>query len=388
MRTSPVPVLIILAALPGLARADAADLLALVQPTRNDAATAVRVDALGFAADDFTPAHSIARTWNAPPTPRDGPNRALGFARLETSASHGTWSVAVFRRYDALGSGTPDTVRFYHALAHPDDLLARDQRLGIDYRFTGFSADGLRLTRHFSPAPDQAHYAVSLNLLKAGALRMERATGIATTAGGVATVNGRRSLLYTGLDPTPTSQAHLNDFAPVTTGTPSAGWGVSVDLDARWQPRPDLHLSVAANDLLGRLHWQDVPEMVQDFNGTAWPLQFNQPQATARITGANHYRDVTLHLKPKVAAAAEWSVSPRWQADASLATVQGVVLPEAGLSWQATAGPRVRLSYETRFGSAGVGVRMGPFYAEVRSDRFNLNDAHSLGARAGLTLAF
>ena len=61
MRTSPVPVLIILAALPGLARADAADLLALVQPTRNDAATAVRVDALGFAADDFTPAQALSR---------------------------------------------------------------------------------------------------------------------------------------------------------------------------------------------------------------------------------------------------------------------------------------------------------------------------------------
>jgi len=43
---------------------------------------------------------------------------------------------------------------------------------------------------------------------------------------------------------------------------------------------------------------------------------------------------------------------------------------------------------KVNFGSAGVGVRMGPFYAEVRSDRFNLNDAHSLGARAGLTVAF
>ena len=53
----------------------------------------------------------------------------------------------------------------------------------------------------------------------------------------------------------------------------------------QWSMRPDLHLSLAANDLLGRLHWQDVPEMVQDFNGTAWPLQYNQPQATARITG-------------------------------------------------------------------------------------------------------
>ena len=105
-------------------------------------------------------------------------------------------------------------------------------------------------------------------------------------------------------------------------------------------------------------------------------------------TGTNRYRDVTLHLKPKLAVGAAWSLSPRWQADASVATIQGVALPEAGLSWQAATGPRVRLSYETRFGSAGLGVRAGPIYIEVRSDRLDLNDARSVGARAGLAVEF
>jgi hypothetical protein len=51
-------------------------------------------------------------------------------------------------------------------------------------------------------------------------------------------------------------------------------------------------------------------------------------------------------------------------------------------------GPLLRVSYEPRFKSAGAAVHYGPFYAGLRTDRSNLNDARAVGATAGLAIRF
>ncbi len=204
-----------LASLPALALADATDLMAITNPAVVDARPTLRATATGFAADDFVPAHRIAETWRDAPTPRPGRNLAVGFGRAEVSQSYGGWTFGTFKRVDALGEGSRDTVRIYAAFDDPDSLLAQSGHYKLNYRFKGYSADGLRFA-WAGAMSERLTVGVAVNLLKAGTLRVESVSGSAVSGGGVATVNGRRELLYTGLDYTSPDRADLNDFAPAT----------------------------------------------------------------------------------------------------------------------------------------------------------------------------
>ena len=377
-----------LCAAPLAAHADAADLMAITNPALNDTRPTLRVGATGFAADDFTPAHRIADTWREPPDPRPGRNLAVGFARLEASQSWNNWTIGAYKRVDAFGEGNRDTVRvYYDQQSNPDALLAQPGTRNLDYHFKGFSADGLRLAWSQPASAGPLRFGAAINLLKAGFLRIENVTGRAVSAGGVATINGRRELLYTGLDYTDPSRADLNDFAPLARQSSSEGWGYALDLGMQWAPRDDLRLRAAVNDLFGRLSWQNVPQMVQNFNDASWPLQFNAPAAQAKITGTNSYRDYTLQLKPKAAVAAEWTRAD-WTFGASVAAMRGLILPEASVAWGHIDSGRLALSYEPRFKSVGAAIHYGPFFASLRTDRSNLNDARAVGATAGLALRF
>jgi len=375
-------------AAPALALADAAALLSITHPARDDSRPTLRVEASGFAADDFTPAHRIADPWREPPDPRPGRNLAVGFARVEASQSWNQWTVGAYRRVDAFGEGNRDTVRVYYAQqSSPATLLAQPGSHALNYHFKGFSADGLRLAWSQPANAGPLRFGAAFNLLKAGFLRVERVSGSAVSAGGVATVNGRRELLYTGLDYTAPSRADLNDFAPFARQSTSEGWGYALDLGLLWTPRDDVRVRVAANDLLGRLSWQNVSQMVQNFNDASWPLQFNAPSAIAKITGTNTYRDYTLQLTPKVAAALEWTRAD-WTFGASVAAMRGLILPEASASWGRLDSGRLSLSYEPRFRSVGATFHYGAFFAGLRSDRLDLNDAHAIGTTAGLAMRF
>lgn len=375
-----------LAAVPALAHADAADLMAIANPAVLDARPSFHLDAAGFAADDFVPAHRIADTWNAAPTPRPGRNLAVGFGRAEASQSYAGWTFGTFKRVGALAEGNRDTVQVYAAFNDPNSLLAQAGNYDLNYRLKAYSADGIRFG-WASRMGERLTVGAAINLLKAGTLRVEKVTGTAVSGGGVATVNGRRELLYTGLDYTSPAHADLNDFAPLNRQTTDNGWGQALDLGLRWQARDDLLVSAAVNDLFGQLRWSNVPELTQDFNGASWPLQFNSPSSVAKITGTNRYRDYTLQLKPKAVGAGAWS-GPGWGLGVGFAATRGLILPEANATWGRPGGVQLRLSYETRFKSVGAALHYGPFFASLRSDRGNLNDAHAVGATAGLAIRF
>lgn len=375
-----------LVAVPPLARADAADLMAVSNPAVLDARPTLRLTATGFAADDFVPAHRIADTWRDTPTPRPGRNLAVGFGRLEASQSVGGWTIGTYRRVDAFGEGNRDTVRIYSAFDTPDSLLSQNGHYNLDYRFKGFAADGLRFA-WAGAVNERLTVGAAVNLLKAGFLRVERVSGTLDSVGGVATVRGRRELLYTGLDYTDPARADLNDFAPTTRQQTDNGWGQTLDLGATWRPRDDLRVALAVNDLLGQLRWHNVPELTQDFNDAAWPLQFNTPSATAKITGTNRYRDYTLNLKPKAAAGVDWSAD-NWGLGAGFAATRGLILPEAHAHLGPANGTQLRVSYEPRFKSGGLALHHRIFFVSVRADRSNLNDARAVGATAGLALRF
>lgn len=375
-----------LTAVPALAHADAADLMAIANPAVLDTRPSFRLDAAGFAADDFVPAHRIADTWHDTPTPRPGRNLAVGFGRAEASQSYGNWTFGTFKRVGALGEGNRDTVRVYAAFNDPDSLLAQAGTYDLNYRLKAYTADGVRFG-WADQLSERLTIGAAVSLLKAGTLRVEKVTGSAVSGGGIATVNGHRELRYTGLDYTDPTRADLNDFSPLNRESTDNGWGQALDLGLNWQPRDDLRVSAAVNDLFAQLRWKNVPELTQDFNGASWPLQFNSPSAVAKITGTNRYRDYTLQLKPKAVGALAWSGSG-WGLGVGLAATRGLILPEANASWGRLGGLQLRVSYETRFKSTGVALHYGSFFASLRSDRSNVNDAHAVGATAGLAIRF
>jgi hypothetical protein len=139
------------ASLPALALADAADLMAITNPAVADARPTLRATATGFAADDFVPAHRIAETWRDAPTPRPGRNLAVGFGRAaEVSQSYGGWTFGTFKRVDALGEGSRDTVRIYAAF---DDRTASSPRAGTTSSTTASRATRPTACASRGPAP-------------------------------------------------------------------------------------------------------------------------------------------------------------------------------------------------------------------------------------------
>jgi hypothetical protein len=181
-------------------------------------------------------------------------------------------------------------------------------------------------------------------------------------------------------------RADLNDFAPATREQTDNGWGRAIDLGLQWRPRDDLRVSGPDRPLRPAALEQRAPAH-PGLQQRQLAAGVQQPSAVAKITGTNRYRDYTLQLKPKAAAAVEWS-QPGWSVGAGLAATRGLILPEANASWGRADGLLLRVSYEPRFKSAGAAVHYGPFYAGLRTDRSNLNDARAVGATAGLAIRF
>lgn len=264
-------------------------------------------------------------------------------------------------------------------------MLDSDHRYDLDYEFTGFSAYGLRLA--LALASETVSGAVALNLLKADRLRIERVVG--EVEGGKANIHGVRTLLYDGLDyklplvPNP----GRSDFRPATREDVDAGYGYALDFSLRWQASAELSFDLAVNDLLGKLSWKNVSLLTQwvDVNGISemqWPTR---PGGEASFRNESRYQDVDLD--PRVRLAATWA-RDALILGTSLSARSGVVLPEFSAGWKIAEEGIIALLYETRFDSAGVGVRYGPFQFALRADDADLGDAKALGVAIGLNHHF
>lgn len=341
-----------------------------------------------FAANDMVPVSRFDDDpWPADYRAREGANLALGNLRLAFGARRGDWSVGYFYRQDWLLQASRDTVDA-HYLDQTSQLSSGARTFDLDYTLRGFAADGLRLA--FSRANAMAdggewRWGVAASLLHGYDVRLEEAEGDLRTTVGTATLVGNRELFNTRLRAVQPA-ASFNAFTPAGTQDVSAGWGYSLDLGVAWRFRNGAHLALAVNDLLGQLKWDRVPLITQNINGTFAGNTFNSG-ASAIISGVNRYQSLTLDLKPKLRAEADYPLGDT----TLLARVEGVdgqVFPQIGVSHLVGSKWRVGLDYETRFGSAEISLRHANYYLALSSQSLKLNESRALGISAGVNYAF
>lgn len=308
---------------------------------------------------------------------RDTP--AILVAQTGVSLQHGAWGLALLQRRQAYIEATSDTWK-----------LARERRsmqAGTEYSvaFAGdyFAANAVRLAHAWTAGTWSAGLAGSyLNGMR---YRREYGVGhaIAANAEDVsARVEQERqdSRLNTG-DP--------ERFNTYLAAVPVDGKGFGFDAAFGWKPAPAWHLALAAADIGGRIHWQGMPSIARtgEFAFGADGSFIGRPDGAASVVERDARLDFRQRLPLKLAAAAEYA-GPEWLAELRVEKIKHLTLPQIALAYPLRQGARLRVAYESRFGSWGVGVIHRWLTLSIRSNDVRLSHATALGATALLLVPF
>lgn len=340
-----------------------------------------------FVADDMVPVrHFDDDLWPADYRTRSGANLGVGNERLSFGERRGDLTVDYFYRQDWLLKGNRDSVDA-HYLDQQNLLTSANRSFDLDYSIRGFAADGLRLAFAKAAKSRQGEWGwgVAVSLLHGYDVRLEEAKGTLVSTLGSGTMNGARSLFNSRLRAV-SAPSGFNDFSPPSAQDVSNGWGYAMDLGMYWRFQNGAELALAANDLLGRIKWSDVPLIEQNINGTFVGGSFSSG-TSAVVSGSNRYQSLNFHLKPKLSLEGQYPYG-NLSMLARLESVDDMWFPQVGVSYQIASRWRLGLQYESRFGAVEISLRHPKYFVSLSSQNLNLDASRALGLAAGLNFTF
>ncbi len=346
----------------------------------------LELTAQAFVGNDMVPVHEVDRDpWPADYRSRPGANLGLGMLRLDVGGSERGWNLGWFHRQDWLLKSNRDTVDAY-VLNQRGQLTGQGRRFDLDYSVRGFAADGLRLgysgTWTLKPGSGLI-WGLSASLLRGRDVHLEEAKGELLSLAGSGSLNGSRRLHNTRLKPVANATG-FNDFGPPSPMSVPDGWGWGLDAGLTWYATNGAVLSLAVNDLAGRIEWDRVPLIEEQVNNLTDPYI---PGGSAAVTGRNVYAPLSLELKPKFLLEGVYPIG-RASLSARLEGLDGEWFPQLGLGYALWTNWRVGMEYDTRFGSLAVNLRHRNYFLELRSQDLDWHASRALGAAAGAYLAF
>jgi hypothetical protein len=352
-----------------------------------DSTLDLALSAGAFAGDDVVPVNKVGSSlWPADYHTRSGTNLGVANGLVDLGASDQNWNFGAFYRQDWLATANRDTVAAY-ALYQRNQLVGQDRNYNLNYSLNGLSADGLRMGyANLLPWASAGHvvWGVSASLLQGLSVRQDEAQGELTSGATSGSVSGNRQLINSQLNAV-SSGSSFNDFIPPEAMNVPHGLGYGLDLGLTWIADNGAKVSLAANDLAGRIHWDRVPLIQQNITNLSVPTP--NPGSEPAVSGRNVYESFTQKLQPKYMLEGEYPFG-RVTAMAQLEEEDGYWFPQLGLGYALTGAWKLGVDYETRFGSFGVNVRNHNFYFGISTQSLNVETSRALGVSMGAQFSF
>ena len=333
-----------------------------------------------FAASDDVAAMQFSRNWNGPFTPKTGGNLSIAEGRIETGFAWDSWRFSTLLREEAIVDTNADTAAIYRdnkqhlSVPQGRSFLVK---LGME----GFEAKGLRLDKGF--------------LVELGNGTSLRIGGGFSLLDGmrvrIAGANGTAASTSTGYayNVTLQDQNSRGSYPFISSAIPS-GRGYSTDVGAILSLPGGGRVDFAANDLVARMHWYNMPYTFETANSnTVTRDASGYISYNAVLNGYNDLRRRTVVQK----------IPPKYHLDylahfrgfdlsAGADRVWGYWLPQAGMSLRLYGNWRLDLDRDFRFGSNGVAVSSRYVHFGIRSGSLDMNQSRALGLSAGLSFPF
>ena len=333
-----------------------------------------------FEANDYIAVREFSHDWGGDYSPRSGKNTAMQIIRGEAGASLESWRLATLYRKEILLESNRDTTD----MAYFNKTRLRvpaGQTFGVDLRIQGFEADGIRLDKGFvlpSTTDMTVSVGVGASLLRGKRVRIGRADGTASS-----TVSGYAYNVALEDSNSKATYPFIRDAAPI-------GQGYAFDLGTRIAWANGARLELAANDLAGKIRWENMPHTLLNANSNTIArdasgfITFNPA-----ISGVNdvNRRSIEQKLDPKLHAQAVYPIG-KFDVFAGTDWTKGYWFPQAGVAYRFDANWKTMLDYDARFKTLGWRIAHKWFYLSLRSESATLDKAKAYGAAAGLNVSF
>lgn len=332
-----------------------------------------------FIGNDPLSARQYQDDWRGDYHPRKGLNIGLLSARAEASVQTAGWRLSALRRTELLiesNRDMTDLMRLYKTR----DTSAAGQVYSVDLDYAGYEARGWRLDKAWNwktPSGYDLSIGAGYSLLEGSRVRAGTAQGSFASQGeGNYGYAVRMDDAYSG-----------KTYPFQTPGTPE-GKGGSVDLGMEWKTPQGARVEAIANDLLGRMHWRDVPGTVANAGSGVTSTDANGYIVYApALSGRNARRDFTQKLPLRWGLGAElpWR---DFYVLGSLSHLQHTTFPLLAVGWNFAEGWRIQADYDLRFNTYGFRLAGSRAFLALRASQRNLDEARAYGLTAGASWRF
>lgn len=367
----------------GLAQAEG--LLLIDNPARNTEPVGVYAVVEGFEASDAVAIRQFIGDWQGTYTPQSGNNIAVMAARAEVGVQWNGYRLGTLYRAQALvqaNRDTSDLVRAYNTRSGYEAGRA----YAMDYRMSGFAANGLRLGRgqQLDLGTDWAvRWGVSGSLLNGSQLKLENANGQALALN-AQDFNANVAMQTTNSAMDTRDPTQFNPFVQTQQGF--GGQGYAVDAGAFFQRSDGLQIEVAVNDLAGQMDWKNVPMRLTNYSTATKSYDADgyvhyNPTATT----LSSYVNTTQMLDPKLWLAVSYPLGST-QLQIATSHIADIWLPELNATFAVATDWRLKTGYDVRFGTLLLALQHPHFELSLRTDDLALGQAKGYGLRLAVTL--
>jgi len=332
-----------------------------------------------FIGNDPLSVRRYQNDWQGSYRPRNGLNLGQLTARAEAGVYAAGWRLSAVKRMELLIESGRETTDFYH-LYKTREAVPPGQRYEVDLNYAGYEAKGWRLDTAWNWKSSGGHdfnFGLGYSWLEGNRVRAGAAQGSFASLGG-----GKYSYAVT-MDDVYTGKTYPFQ----TPGTPE-GSGGSADLGLEWKTPEGARLQLIANDLLGRMHWRDVPGTTAIANTGVTGTDANGYIIYGpTLSGRNARRDFTQRLPVRWGLGAEipWR---DYYALASLSHLQNTYYPLLALGWKFAEGWRVQADYDLRFKTFGLRLAGSRAFLALRASQLDPGLASAYGVSAGVSWTF
>lgn len=363
-------------------------LLAVANPAKNGIGDKVYATTEAFEGNDQVAMRQYGGDWQGSYSPRSGTNIGLLSARAEAGLQWQGYRLGILHRAEAVVEANRDTADFVQQYSTRSGYdLGRTYQL--DYQISGFEADGARLSRSFQldlGSQWQMDWGLGLSYLRGNRIRLETVTGQAVA------INSKD--LNTGARMTSTDSqinvAKLAKFnAPFGLLLSPSGQGYALDAGlVLHHQKSGASLEMAVADLVGRMHWKDLPTNVSTYSSATkyydadGYVQFN-PSATR----TSSYQNLSQVLDPKLWLAVNYPIG-EFEVQGATSYTRGYWFPQAGAKYRINPQWGLGAVFDFRFRTFQLSLNHQFIYLALRADSINLGQARAYGISGGFNVPF
>jgi hypothetical protein len=370
-----------------------AGLLAVVNPSENGQTRQAYVAIEAFEGNDQVSMTEYGGDWSGHYAPRNGVNLGLAMVRMESGVQLSGYRLGGIFRAEALLQTNRDSSDLVQQ-SKTSASYSVNRTYSLDYKIKAFQADGVRFSKAFrfeSTGKWQIDGGVGLSKLRGRHISLSNVQGevVAVTPtefSGSAKQSVSDSSINT-LPLTATGVDLLSFNAPFGRQAQAYGSGYALDLGiVMLHPTTGTRLSIAVDDISGRIDWRDVPTNISNYSTSTKYYDANRYlNSYPSSTRTSSYENIGQTLDPKWLMTFSRPVG-NFELLGALNYTQGYWFPQVGISYPVLPKLRMKVDYDVRFETIVWAIEHDLLIVSLRSDNWRIEAAKAYGLTASFKI--